>query len=150
MCKIRISILDKQLKTWASNDVDRESSYETLAPSVPEKCSLAYKGTLLKLFFECFLCFPSAILSAVQDKPHCFFRAVHFLHLLSEGHGDRLSKQKIERQWHCLCCSLQCSLFCSGWPLWAFQLLEYQWGEGRFDTLGLLGSAHRALGQQAS
>ena len=27
-----------------------------------------------------------------------------------------------------------------------FQLLEYQWGEGRFDTLGLLGSAHRALG----
>ena len=29
----------------------------------------------------------------------------------------------------------------------AFQLLEYQWGEGRFDTLGLLGSAHRAQGQ---
>ena len=28
-----------------------------------------------------------------------------------------------------------------------FQLLEYQWGEGRFDTLGLLGSAHRAQGQ---
>ena len=31
-----------------------------------------------------------------------------------------------------------------------FQLLEYQWGEGRFDTLGLLGSAHRAQGQPPS
>ena len=29
----------------------------------------------------------------------------------------------------------------------AFQLLEYQWREGRFDTLGKLGSAHRAVGQ---
>ena len=28
-----------------------------------------------------------------------------------------------------------------------FQLLEYQWGEGRFDTLGLLACAHRAQGQ---
>ena len=33
------------------------------------------------------------------------------------------------------------------WPSPPFQLLEYQWGEGRFDTLGLLGSAHRAQGQ---
>ena len=31
----------------------------------------------------------------------------------------------------------------------SFQLLEYQWRwrEGKFDTLGKLGSAHRAVGQ---
>ena len=30
-----------------------------------------------------------------------------------------------------------------------FQLLEYQWSEGEFDTLGKLGSAHRPGGTGA-
>ena len=34
-------------------------------------------------------------------------------------------------------------------PVTPFQLLEYQWRwrEGKFDTLGKLGSAHRVVGQ---
>ena len=34
--------------------------------------------------------------------------------------------------------------------LYAFQLLEYQWSEGEFDTLEKLGSAHRAQGTPPS
>ena len=32
----------------------------------------------------------------------------------------------------------------------AFQLLEYQWSEGEFDTLGKMGSAHWAGGTPPS
>ena len=35
------------------------------------------------------------------------------------------------------------------WPQ-TFQFLEYQWSEGKFDTLGKLGFAHRAQGTPPS
>ena len=107
----------------------------------------------------------TALLTACKHYWHCW-QCWHGLHFWRCWHGVH--------RWHCwhrLYCS-NClyillgkvrkllewadgllSKFLGEWVmewiplrlLWPFQLLEYQWSEDEFGTLGKLGSAHRAL-----